>query len=108
MSSRITPNGLSRPALGRVRVRTLLLTRWLAIFGQLAALLVINKLMAYDLPMLPAMATIAASAAVNLWILARHKLSEWHRDGAAAIYLAFDILQLAALLYLTGGQLDLH
>mgnify|MGYP001178408010 CR=1 FL=1 len=103
MSSRITPTGLSRPAMGRVRVRTLLLTRWLAIFGQLAALLVINKLMAYDLPMLPAMATIAASATVNLWILARHKLSEWHHDGAAAIYLAFDILQLAALLYLTGG-----
>jgi two-component system, sensor histidine kinase RegB len=103
MSNRIKPPGLPRPAMGRVRVRTLLLIRWLAIFGQLAALLVVDKLLAYDLPMFPAMVTIAASAAVNLWILARHGLSEWHHDRAAATYLAFDILQLAALLYLTGG-----
>ena len=40
---------------------------------------------------------------VNLSIIARPGLSHWHRDGAAAGYLAFDIAQLAVLLYLTGG-----
>jgi two-component system, sensor histidine kinase RegB len=103
MTRRIAPIDLARPAMGRVRVRTLLLIRWLAIFGQIAALLVVDELLDFDLPMIPAMATIGASAAVNIWIIARYNLSQWHHDRTAAGYLAFDILQLAALLYLTGG-----
>ncbi|MBC8239287.1 MAG: ActS/PrrB/RegB family redox-sensitive histidine kinase [Alphaproteobacteria bacterium] len=103
MTSRIAPVRLTRPAMGRVRVRTLLLTRWLAILGQIAALLVVHELLDFALPMIPAMATIGASLAVNLWIIARYDLSQWHHGRAAAGYLAFDIVQLAALLYLTGG-----
>lgn len=103
MTSRIAPMGQTRPAMGRVRVRTLLLIRWLAIFGQVAALLVVDELLDFALPMVPAVATIGASAAVNVWIIARYNLSQWHHDRAAAGYLAFDIVQLAVLLYLTGG-----
>ncbi len=103
LTSRITAAGLPRPAMGRVRVRTLLLIRWLAIFGQMAALLVVDELLDFSLPMLPAMATIGASVAVNVWIIARYNLNQWHNNRAAAVYLAFDIAQLAALLYLTGG-----
>jgi len=89
--------------MGRVRVRTLLTIRWLAIAGQLAALLVVDAFLEFELPMIAAMATIGASAVMNVWIIARHRLSDWHRDRAAAGYLAFDIGQLAVLLYLTGG-----
>ncbi|MDP6688125.1 MAG: ActS/PrrB/RegB family redox-sensitive histidine kinase [Alphaproteobacteria bacterium] len=103
MSSRIAHTDRPRPAMGRVRVRTLLLIRWLAIFGQLIALLVVDELLNYALPMIPAMVTIGVSVAVNLWILAGSNLNEWHRDRVAATYLAFDIVQLAVLLYLTGG-----
>lgn len=103
MTSRNAPTGLMHPAMGRVRVRTLLLIRWLAILGQLAALLIVDKFLVFALPMLPALATIGASVAVNAWIIARHSQREWHHDRAATGYLAFDIVQLAVLLYLTGG-----
>jgi two-component system sensor histidine kinase RegB len=103
MTSPIAPVGLTRPAMGQVRVRTLLLIRWLAILGQTTALLVVDEFLDFALPMIPAMATIGASVAVNIWIIARHNPSQWHHDRAAAAYLAFDIVQLAALLYLTGG-----
>ncbi|MBT4490084.1 MAG: ActS/PrrB/RegB family redox-sensitive histidine kinase [Rhodospirillaceae bacterium] len=99
----IAPPELTRPAMGQVRVRTLLAIRWLAIAGQVAALLVVDVFLDFELPMLPAMAAIAASAVVNFWIIARYRLNDWHHDRAAAIYLAFDIVQLAVLLYLTGG-----
>ena len=98
---------LGRPAMGlvrvRVRVRTLLSIRWLAILGQLTALLVVNALLEFELPMIPALGAIGASAVVNLWILARHRPNHWHHDRAAVGYLAFDIVQLAVLLHLTGG-----
>ena len=103
MTSRTAPNLPARPAMGRVRVRTLLLTRWLAIFGQFAALVIVDEVLEFAVPMLPAMAIIMASVAVNVWVIARYKLSAWHHDRAAASYLAFDIVQLAVLLYLTGG-----
>jgi two-component system sensor histidine kinase RegB len=103
MTSRITPAGPARPALGRVRVRTLLLIRWMAILGQLMALLIVDGILNLALPMLPALATIGASVAVNVWIIARYHHGEWHQDRTATGYLAFDTVQLAALLYLTGG-----
>ena len=103
MMSRITPAGPAYPALGRVRVRTLLLIRWMAILGQLMALLIVDGILNLALPMLPALATIGASVAVNVWIIARYHHGEWHQDRTATGYLAFDTVQLAALLYLTGG-----
>lgn len=102
-TSRIASIGSARPAMGQVRVRTLLLIRWLAIFGQMAALLVVDKFFDFALPLIPAIATIGTSVAVNLWIIARYNRNQWHHNRAAAGYLAFDILQLATLLYLTGG-----
>jgi two-component system sensor histidine kinase RegB len=103
MMSRITPAGPAHPALGRVRVRTLLLIRWMAILGQLMALLIVDGILKLALPMLPALVTIGASVAVNVWIIARYHRGEWHQDRSATGYLAFDIVQLAVLLYLTGG-----
>ncbi|MDP6564877.1 MAG: ActS/PrrB/RegB family redox-sensitive histidine kinase [Alphaproteobacteria bacterium] len=97
------PIPLFDPLRGRVRVRTLLFTRWLAVFGQLAALLVVDKFLEYSLPIMPAMAAIACSAAINVWVLFRHKLSDWHSEQHAVRYLAFDLVQLAVLLFLTGG-----
>ena len=93
----------AHPAMGRVRVRTLLTIRWLAIAGQLAALLMVDKVMQFNLPMVPAMITIGISLAVNLWILTRYNSNQWHHDRGATAYLAFDIVQLAVMLFLTGG-----
>lgn len=88
---------------GRVRLRTLSNLRWLAIGGQSAALFVVRFGLDYRLPVLPCLAAVASSVALNTFLAIRfpatHRLS--NRD--ATLFLGFDVLQLAALLYLTGG-----
>jgi two-component system sensor histidine kinase RegB len=89
--------------VGRVRVRTLVFTRWVAVAGQTGTLLVVSEGFDFDLPMLPAMAAVGCSAALNVALTLGRGLSRWHSDRQAAGFLAYDILQLAVLLYLTGG-----
>ena len=88
---------------GRVSLRTLTFIRWVAIAGQLAALLVVHYGLGFALPLLPALAVVGASVLLNLLVSLRRPLRGRLRDTEAALYLAFDVVQLAALLYLTGG-----
>ncbi len=86
----------------RVQLRTLVLIRWVAIAGQVAALLVVHYGLGFGLPIVPTMAAVIASAIVNLAAQfggGSGRISE----TCAAGYLAFDIAQLAVLLFLTGG-----
>ena len=90
-------------AEGRVRLRTLTRIRWVAIAGQLAALFLVRFGLDWPLPMDAALAAVGVSVVLNLIMTFRRpeqgRLKEWE----AAAYLAFDTLQLAVLLYLTGG-----
>ncbi len=88
---------------GRVQLRTLVMIRWVAVLGQLAAVLVVQFGLGYNLPLAETLAAIGLSAAVNLWVTAQVRRRIWLTDRAAALYLAFDLVQLAVLLYLTGG-----
>ncbi len=92
-----------RPRPGRVRVRTLLATRWIAVLGQVATLLLVSEGFGLDLPMGWAMAAVACSAILNIWMQFRRSLAGWHSEREAALLLGYDIVQLSALLYLTGG-----
>jgi two-component system sensor histidine kinase RegB len=87
----------------RLRVDTLVRLRWLAIAGQSTAVLGTFFGLRFNLPIGPCLLGIGVSAALNIAL--RLRLSRTHRlaDGPAAALLAFDILQLSALLYLTGG-----
>jgi two-component system, sensor histidine kinase RegB len=98
----------ARPAFtamtgGRVRLRTLSNLRWLAIAGQSAALFLVYFALGYSLPILYCGAAIAASAALNSVLALRYPAAQRLSNREATIYLAFDVLQLAVLLYLTGG-----
>jgi two-component system, sensor histidine kinase RegB len=88
---------------GRVRLRTLSNLRWLAIGGQSSALFVVRFGLDYHLPVVQCLAAVATSAVLNTFLAIRfpatHRLS--NRD--ATLFLSFDVIQLAALLYLTGG-----
>lgn len=88
---------------GRVRLRTLCNLRWLAIGGQSAALFIVNFAFSYRLPLLACAAAIGISAALNIMLTLRYPPSHRLTNREATVYLAFDVLQLAALLYLTGG-----
>ena len=91
------------PKPGRVRLRTLVYIRWVAVGGQLAALVIVNFGLNYPLPMLACLVTVAVSAAINTSITLLRPMSGTLSDRSAALWLAYDILQLSTLLYLTGG-----
>src|SRR5690242_14353219 len=91
----------SRP--GRVRLRTLSNLRWLAIGGQSVTLLLVHFGLGYPLPLLACAIAVAASAALNGFLTLRYRPTHRLSNRAATAYLAYDVVQLGALLYLTGG-----
>jgi two-component system, sensor histidine kinase RegB len=90
-------------AQSRVRVRTLILLRWLAIFGQTVAVLFVRYGLNVDFPIGWAFAAIAVSVAINLVLIAARRSQELALEWEAAAQLAYDVIQLAVLLALTGG-----
>jgi two-component system sensor histidine kinase RegB len=87
----------------RVSLRTLIVIRWIAVAGQALTLIVVHSALGFTLPLEIALAVVAISAGVNLvdgiWRGGSTRLG----DREATSYLAFDVVQLGALLYLTGG-----
>lgn len=88
---------------GRVRLRTLLYLRWLAIAGQTAAVLVTAYALGFSLPLGATLAVIAFSAWVNVFLMVTRPGHGLVPEWEAAAQLAFDVVQLAVLLALTGG-----
>jgi len=88
---------------GRVRLRTLSNLRWLAIAGQSLALFLVYFALGYSLPILYCAIAIMVSAALNVVLAVRYPPAHRLTNREATFYLAFDVLQLGALLYLTGG-----
>ena len=88
---------------GRVRLRTLNLIRWAAIVGQLIALTAVHFSLGWRLPLFEALFAVGASVTLNLVLAFRRPERGRLGEIEAAAYLAFDVLQLGWLLYLTGG-----
>lgn len=86
-----------------VRLDTLIGLRWLAVFGQGTAVLLVHYGLDAELPLGPCLAVIALSAWLNLTLALRDHMAPRVGPAYAAWLLAFDIAQLAILLYLTGG-----
>jgi two-component system sensor histidine kinase RegB len=86
-----------------VRLDTLVRLRWLAICGQVAAVLVVHLGLEFEVPVWPCLAVIAVSALLNVAIRIGFRQAQWLEPDRAAWVLSFDIAELAALLYLTGG-----
>ena len=89
---------------GQLRRNTLVLLRWGAIIGQSAALLIVSHLLRFDFPLGPCLAMIGLSVFVNIVVTASYELERRVGDREAGLQLGFDLLQLAALLWLTGGM----
>ena len=99
----LVPSFEGSPGGGRVRLRTLVSMRWVAVAGQAIAVAVVHTGMGYDLPILPVALLIAASVLVNLHATLARAGNVWLGDRAAALYLGYDLIQLALLLGVTGG-----
>src|SRR5947207_15221206 len=86
-----------------VRLDTLVRLRWLAVIGQTAAVLVVHYVFDFTLPLTACLLVIGCSAALNLALRLRFRPIQRLEPDRAAWLLAFDIIQLALLLFLTGG-----
>ncbi|MFM2421734.1 MAG: Sensor histidine kinase RegB, partial [Pseudomonadota bacterium] len=77
--------------------------RWFAVAGQLAALTFVYFVLQFDLPLGACLAPIALSAWLNVYLDIRYPSSQRLSNRLATGLLAYDICQLAVLLYMTGG-----
>ena len=86
-----------------VRLDTLVRLRWLAIIGQTTAVLAVYYGLDFELPVYSCLAAIALAAWLNVALRLRFHLTQRLEPDRAAWLLAFDIAELAVLLFLTGG-----
>ena len=93
---------IGRPAR-QPRVNTLSRLRWLALTGQAAAVLFTHLVLGFPLPLTLCLLVIAASVACNVWLRFHYALTHRLDDRAATALLGYDLVQLSALLFLTGG-----
>ena len=87
----------------KLRLETLTRIRWLAIFGQFAAVMIVAFVLRFEFYISLCFAVIAGSAWLNIFLQMRYRSNFRVSENAVASLLAFDILQLSLLLYLTGG-----
>src|SRR5207237_8902932 len=86
-----------------VRLDTILRLRWLAALGQLAAIFIVAQGLEFDVPVIPCVAIVGFSATVNLALQIAFNPMQRLDPVYAAALLALNIVELAALLFLTGG-----
>ncbi len=97
-----TPESFNKNA-GLLSLRTLVRLRWLAVIGQSIAVLGVHFLLEFPLPLAPCLGVIALSAWLNIFLTLRWRQSLRLSPARAGFLLGYDIIQLALLIYLTGG-----
>ena len=91
------------PALRSLRLETLIRLRWFAVVGQTAAIVAVYWGLNAELPLDLCLLAVAASAWINITLRLRYPANHRLSPLEAGFSLAWDIIQLAILLYLTGG-----
>jgi two-component system sensor histidine kinase RegB len=89
--------------LRHVRLDTLVRLRWLAVLGQTAAVLVVYDGFDLEVPFWACLGVIAVYASVNVALRLRFRWNQRLEPHHAARLLALDVVELAVLLFLTGG-----
>ncbi|WP_213771989.1 ActS/PrrB/RegB family redox-sensitive histidine kinase [Bradyrhizobium sp. dw_78] len=86
-----------------VRLDTILRLRWLAVLGQLAAIFIVAQGLEFDVEVVPCLAIISLSALLNLGFQIAFDPMQRLEPIYAAALLALNIIELAGLLFFTGG-----
>ena len=94
------PAALGQPG---VRVRTLVLIRWMAIAGQSLTFIIIGLGLGFPFPYFGIGCALLASVILNLGLLYLYPRAARLVGAEALLHLAFDLVQLGVLLSLTGG-----
>jgi len=85
--------------------KTLVILRYIAIFGQLFAINVVYNYLNLSFPILESHIIIFIGLSTNLYLQFRIKGNQL-KDFYASLFLMYDLMQLSALLYLTGGIIN--
>src|SRR5260370_20612606 len=83
-----------------VRLDTILRLRWLAALGQLAAIFIVAQGLEFDVPVIPCVAIVGLSAAVNLALQIAFNTMQRLEPVYAPALLALNIVERATLLFL--------
>jgi two-component system sensor histidine kinase RegB len=86
-----------------VRLDTILRLRWLAALGQLVAIFVVAQGLEFELPIVPCLIIVSLSVLLNLALQMAFNPMQRLEPAYAAALLALNIVELAALLFFTGG-----
>jgi two-component system sensor histidine kinase RegB len=86
-----------------VRLRTLVFVRSLGIIGQIVAIFIVFFGLKYQMPIGQCLMVIAVAIAFNAVMLFLYPSIHMLSEREASAHLAFDIMQLTAMLALTGG-----
>lgn len=100
MPDNITPDNIAN---GRMRRKTLIKMRWLAICGQIAALAVAHFSFNLQMNLVAPACVILTSVIFNSVAVSRLRGRPYLHNKGATFALGFDTLQLSALLFVTGG-----
>jgi two-component system sensor histidine kinase RegB len=86
-----------------VRLDTILRLRWLAVLGQLAAIFIVEQGLEFDVEVAPCLTVVGLSALLNLTLQLWFNPMQRLEPAFAAALLALNIIELAGLLFFTGG-----
>jgi two-component system sensor histidine kinase RegB len=102
----MSPTRMVTPAAGsahRINFSWLIRLRWGALVGQVATILVVERILGIDVPLGPLGVVVAIEALINvaatLWLRSGRPVAE----ATMALTMALDIGVLTALLFFTGG-----
>jgi two-component system, sensor histidine kinase RegB len=87
----------------RLRLQTAVRLRWFGVGGQLATVTYVYFVLGFRFDIGICLALIALTAWLNVYLRMRYSMRTRLSTTFATVLLTYDILQLAALLYLTGG-----
>ncbi len=89
-----------------VHLNTLIVIRWVAIFGQSLAIVIVHFYLEYDMNLPLTFSVVAVSLGYNLLLYSKRAPHQRLEENEARAQLLFDQIQLGVLLYLTGGLIN--
>ncbi len=102
-SPALSVKGIVNDRESQLRLATTVRLRWAAVLGQLAAVAVVTLYYGFAMPLATCLVLIAMSAWLNVYLSIRYPARYRLSTPFATSLLAYDVAQLATLLYFTGG-----
>ncbi len=87
----------------RLRLQTIVRLRWVAVVAQTITVLAVAFGLGFPVPLTACLAVVGLSAALNIFLHIAFPRNLRLHSSRAMLMLGYDLLQLSALLFLTGG-----